>query len=106
MYAKGSVHIPVHTAVKLAPINGVVSKSDTVFLIVQYVTDTDGRPIGSITAISYDANCSDPIQRCPLDKMNFVETVSIVKLSRYFYRPLSFFPISEFCGLRFLFYHY
>ena len=71
VYAKGSVNILVDTAVIDAPINGVVSKSDTVFLIVQDVTDTDGRPINSITAISYDANCSDPIQRCPLDTMNF-----------------------------------
>ena len=71
VYAKGSVHISSSTAVKLAPINGVVSKGDTVFLIVQYVTVTDGRSIDSITAISYDANWSDPIQRCPLDTMNF-----------------------------------
>ena len=70
MYAKGSVDISVDTAVR-APIKCVVSKCDTVFVILQDVTDTDGRPINSITAISYDANWSDPIQRCPLDTMNF-----------------------------------
>ena len=71
VYAKRSVDIPVDTAVIDAPIKCVVSECDTVFLIVQDVTDTDGGPINSITAISYDANCSDPIQRCPLDTMNF-----------------------------------
>ena len=87
VYAKGSVH----TAVKIAPINGVVSKCDTVFLILQDVTDTDGRPINSITAISYDANCSDPIQRCPLDTMNFCrnsfssETLSLFFIGHYLF---------------------
>ena len=71
VYAKESVDISGDTAVIGAPINCVVSECDTVFLIVQDVTDTDGRPINSVTAISYDANWSDPIQRCPLDTMNF-----------------------------------
>ena len=89
MYAKRSVDID--TAVIDAPINCVVSKYDTVFLIVQNVTDTDGRPINSITAIGYDANCSDPIQRCPLDKMNFCrnsfnsETLSLFFIGHYLF---------------------